>query len=107
MTACPLCKQAIIAPTLGDVIAAHRLNGTEAKILSAAWAGRGRPVQTVAIFDVMFEDDIDGGPPMGKMYAAFYAGLRSLNSKLSGAGIAIEPVGYRDGWRVVFDLRPS
>lgn len=64
-------------------------------------------MKACAIFDAIFEDDIDGGPPMGRMYAAFYAGLHSLNSKLSGAGIAIAPVGYRGGWRISFELRPS
>jgi hypothetical protein len=102
MTACPLCRQAVAAPPLSDVIAARRLNGTEAKILSAVWAGRGLPVKTGAIFDAIYCDDIDGGPPMGKMYAAFYEALHSLNSKLNGAGIAVDPIGYRDGWRISF-----
>jgi len=86
------------------VIAARRLDSIEASILRAAWAGRGHPVQSIAIFDVIFEDDIDGGPSQAKMYATFYTALRSLNAKLDGAGIRIRSVGDRKGWRIAFDL---
>ena len=64
----------------------------------------GHPVQSIAIFDVIFEDDIDGGPSQAKMYATFYTALRSLNAKLDGAGIRIRSVGDRKGWRIAFDL---
>ena len=104
MNACPLCRQAVTAPSLDEVIAARRLDSIEASILRAVWAGRGHPVQSMTIFDAMFEDDIEGGPPMAKMYAAFYAALHSMNSKLNGAGIAIKSVGHRKGWRIAFGL---
>jgi hypothetical protein len=74
----------VTAPSLDDLIAACRLNGFEAKVLSAIWAGRGLSVQTSVIFDAMYQDDIDGGPSQTRMYVAFYAALRSLNSKLNG-----------------------
>jgi hypothetical protein len=70
-SACPCCKQPVHAPSLDDVIAACRLDGFEAKILSAIWAGRGLPVPTNVIFDAMYQHDIDGGPSAGRMYATF------------------------------------
>ena len=100
MTGCPLCKQPIAAPSLDDVIVACRLNGFEAKILGAVWAGRGKPVQTEKIFDAMYLDDIDGGPSPHSMYAAFNKALGRLNSQLSDTGIAIISNRYRKGYRL-------
>lgn len=100
MNACPLCKQPVTAPPLGDVIAACRLNGFEEKILSAVWAGRGTPVQTEKIFDVMYADDPDGGPSPHSMYAAFNNAVCRLNTQLSDMGIVIVSNRYRKGWRL-------
>ncbi|MEH2574432.1 hypothetical protein [Bradyrhizobium sp. AZCC 1708] len=100
MTVCPCCKQPAAFPSLDDVIAACRLNGFEAKIFSAVWAGQGMSVQTEKIFDAMYQDDINGGPSPNSMYAAFNKSLRRLNSQLSGAGIAIVSNRYRKGYRL-------
>lgn len=103
-SACPCCKQAVTAPSLEGVIEARRLDGFEASILSAVWAGKGRPVQTGPIFDAMYSDDPDGGPSPTRMYAAFKVALHSLNSKLNGTGIAIRSAGYRKGFRISFTV---
>ena len=100
MTGCPLCKQPIASPSLDDVIAACRLSGFEAKILSAVWAGRGMPVQTDRIFDVMYLDDINGGPSPNSMYAALNRALRSLNSQLGGTGVAVVSGRRHKGYRL-------
>jgi len=104
MTACPCCKQAVTFSSLADVITDCRLDGFEASILSAVWAGKGHPVQTERIFDAVYLDDIDGGPSPTRMYAAFRKALHSLNSKLNCAGVAVEGAAYRRGYRISFGL---
>lgn len=98
--ACPLCRTPVRAPSLDDVIASSRLDGFEAAILSAAWASKGRKISTERIFDEMYADDPDGGPDPSAMYRAFRAALGKLNSKLAGSGIAVNGVGYRQGFRL-------
>jgi hypothetical protein len=107
MTGCPLCKQPLVAPSLDDVITACRLNGFEAKILGAVWAGHGMPVQTEKIFDAMYLDDINGGPSPNSMYAAFNRALRRVNSQLSDTGIAIISNRHRKGWRLSLEGQRS
>jgi hypothetical protein len=99
-TTCPCCKQAVTAPSLDEVIAACRLDGFEASVLRAVWAGGGGPVQTERIFDAMYADDPDGGPSPTRMYRAFRTALRDLRLRLKGTGIGIESVEYRRGHRL-------
>jgi hypothetical protein len=101
MTACPCCKQAVTIPSLDDVITGCRLDGFEASILSAVWAGKGHPVQTERVFDAMYADDPDGGPEPPRMYAAFKVALCHLRARVKDSGISIENVGYRRGYRLV------
>jgi hypothetical protein len=55
----------------------------------------------------MYLDDIDGGPPQTRMYAAFREALSGLYAKLHGSGVAIRSAGFRKGYRVSFGPRPS
>ncbi len=57
------------------------------------------------VFDVMYEDDPDGGPGQAKMYRAFKVALCHLRKKLKGSGIGIENVGYRAGYRLIMDSK--
>jgi hypothetical protein len=49
----------------------------------------------------MYVDDPDGGPSPTRMYADFKVALCHLRKRLEGAGISIENVGYRQGYRLV------
>lgn len=98
---CPCCHQPVRVPTV-DIIADHyKLTPMEKRILGAIWRGKGMPVHTERIFDAMYEDDPDGGPSPGKMYAAFKVGLCHMRAKLEGSGVSIETVGYRRGYRLI------
>lgn len=97
---CPCCARPIGVPTLEMVVDHYKLTPLEARILRAVWRGRGLPVQTDRIFDVMYEDDPDGGPSPNRMYAAFKVGLCHLRKKLDGSGIGVLNVGYRAGYRL-------
>ena len=98
---CPCCQQAVTAPTLEIVIDRFGLTPLEARILAAIWKGRGMPVMTSRVFDLMYLDDPDGGPEENKMYSAFKVALCHLRKKLVGSGIGIANVGYRQGYRLV------
>lgn len=98
---CPCCRQMVKSPTLELVIDRFEISDQQALILKAVWDGRGFPVQTERIFDVMYADDPNGGPSPSKMYLAFKVGLHHLRQKLKGSGIGIENVGYRQGYRLV------
>ncbi len=98
---CPCCGHDVVAPTLDVIVMRYGVTKAEERILSAVWAGKGRPVPTSRIFDKLFEDDIDGGPSQTKMYLAFKVALCHLRAKLKGTGISIENVGYRAGYRLV------
>lgn len=98
---CPCCNQEVAAPTLELVIDHYKLTPTQAAILRAVWRGRGFPVTTERIFDVMYEDDPDGGPEPQRMYSAFKTALSRLRDRLEGSGVNIETVGYRQGYRLI------
>lgn len=100
-TSCPCCGQTVGIPPLDIVIARSGLRPMEASILRAIWRGNGYPVRTERIFDVMYEEDPDGGPSPTRMYLAFKTALRNLRARLKGVEIAIESVGYRRGYRLV------
>lgn len=99
--ACPCCKQAVDAPPLEIVIDHYRIPPLQASILAAVWKGKGYPVPTERIFDVMYADDPDGGPAPQTMYRDFKVALCRLRARLLGSGIGIENVGYRRGYRLV------
>lgn len=97
---CPCCGQAVGVPTLNVVIEACGISDFQARILSAIWNGKGRPVPTQRIFDAMYADDPDGGPSEGRMYKSLKAGMNKLRHRLEGSGVGIENVGYRRGYRI-------
>lgn len=99
--ACPCCKQKVDKPSLDIVINHYELSPVEARVLSAVWRGKGMPVMAERIFDVMYEDDPDGGPTPSRMYSAFKVALCHLRKKLKGSGISIENTGYRRGYRLI------
>lgn len=98
---CPCCGNHAAATPLEALI--ERLEPMEARVLAAVWAGRGFPVQTSAIFDLMYSDDIDGGPSQNRMYTDLRSALSNLKSKLSGSGSSIVAAGYRTGYRLILD----
>ena len=100
MTHCPCCHAPVVVPSLDEVIADRGISRVGEYILRAVWAGRGHPVQTERIFDAMYVDDPNGGPSPTRMYAAFRLALTDLGERLQGSGVAVEPVGFREGWRL-------
>ncbi|MBI1203777.1 MAG: hypothetical protein GC182_14845 [Rhodopseudomonas sp.] len=100
MTACPMCKARVSAPTFDDAVRTYGLEGFEAVILKAIWNGNGFPVVTSQIFEMMYADDPDGGPAPDVMYRAFNVALRRIREKLLGSGIRIASVGFRRGYRI-------
>lgn len=98
---CPCCSQAVPVPSAYIVAQNAGLTPMETRILEAVWDGKGRPVQTERIFDRMYEDDPDGGPPPARMYATFKEKLSLLRKKLIGSGVGVENVGRREGYRLI------
>lgn len=97
---CPCCSQPVRVPTLEIVIDHYGLTPMEARVLGAIWRGKGHPVMSERVFDAMYEDDPDGGPSPGKMYAAMKVALCRIRGKLSGSGIGVLNQGYRRGYRL-------
>jgi hypothetical protein len=102
---CPCCKQAVTVPSLEIVVDAVKATPLEAKILGAIWKGKGMPVATERVFDAMYADDPDGGPTPSRMYAAFKVALCHLRTKLRGSGLGVENVGYRQGYRLIMEMK--
>lgn len=100
---CPCCRQIVPAPTLDIVIDHYGLTPVEACILGAIWKGKGMPVMSERIFDAIYIDDPDGGPEPSRMYVALKVGLCHIRAKIRGSGVWIETVGYRQGFRLVFN----
>lgn len=98
-----MCSQPVDVPTLDVVIRKYELPPLQAKILRAIWNGNGHPVLPGKVFDLMYEDDIDGGPSDAEMYRAFKVALCRLRSRIEGSGVSIESVGYRAGYRLVLE----
>lgn len=98
---CPCCKRPNSAPELTILIDHLRIPAQEAAILRAVWKGKGRPVSNERIFDLMYEDDPDGGPSPDRMRAVFKVSLCHLRWRLQGSGVSIETVGYRMGFRLI------
>ena len=98
---CPCCAQPVPVPSAYIVAQNAGLSPMETRILEAVWDGKGRSVQTERIFDRMYEDDPDGGPPPARMYATFKEKLSLLRKKLIGSGVGVENVGRREGYRLV------
>lgn len=97
---CPCCGKAVGVPDYDVLVDYYDIPTLEAAILDAVWRGKGMPVPTERIFDVMYADDPDGGPDAHKMYKAFKVGLCRLRARLKGSGVTIENVGYRRGYRL-------
>lgn len=100
---CPCCRQPVSSPSLDIVVSNYSIRPLEARVLRAIWNGKGMPVQTERIFDVMYEDDPDGGPSYASMYSSFKVALCRLRSRLEGSGVGIETVGYRRGYKLVME----
>ncbi|WP_321337744.1 hypothetical protein [Breoghania sp.] len=98
---CPCCSQLVPVPSPEIVSANCGLAPIQQKILEAVWAGRGFPVSTRRIFDKMYEDDPDGGPPESEMYNSFKSAKSRMKSKLAGSGYGIVNDGYGRGYRLV------
>lgn len=98
---CPCCKKPVGVPDLGVLIDYYEIPAQEAAILRAVWKGKGHPVPNERIFDLMYEDDPDGGPSPASMYSALKVSLHYLRKRLKGSGVSIETVGYRRGFRLV------
>lgn len=101
---CPCCAQPV--PVASSYIVAHNcdLKPMEYRILDAIWSGGGLPISTEKIFDRMYEDDPEGGPPPARMYATLKESMVGLRKKLVGSGVGVETVGYRAGWRLVLGV---
>ena len=102
---CPCCGQPVTAPSLPIIVDKYKIRPLEARILASIWRGKGHAVQTERIFDAMYADDPDGGPPPQRMYAAFKVALCHLRKRLEGSGVGIENVGYRSGYRLVLGVK--
>lgn len=98
---CPCCQQRVETPSLDVIIDHYSLTPLQARILGAAWRGKGMPVQTERIFDAMYVDDPDGGPSYTLMYKSFKVALCRLRMRLKGSGVSIKNVGYGRGYRLV------
>ncbi len=105
MMACPMCKRPVNVPSLSEVISTLGLTGHEVDVLNAVWSGRGLPVMAGQAFDLMYADDVNGGPTQTKMYSAFKSALCRLRKRLEGSGVSIEEVGYRKGLRMVIEVK--
>lgn len=97
---CPCCGQVVGVPMLDIIIDHYQIAPMPARILRAIWNGKGHPVKSERIFDVMYEDDPDGGPHHAQMYNALKIGIWRLREKLEGSGISIESAGYGLGYRL-------
>lgn len=100
---CPCCRQPVKSPPPEVLVVKCKIPPMEARILKAVWRGKGMAVPTSKIFDAMYADDPDGGPSNGKMYKAFKLSLHKLRKRLDGSGVMVETVGYRRGYRLVFE----
>lgn len=100
---CPMCSQLVPVPNLATITVSLGLVPSQERILRAVWSGNGKPVSTEKIFNVMYEDDIHGGPSRTKMYSAFKVGLCKLRKRLKNSGVSILNVGHQSGYRLVLE----
>lgn len=104
---CPCCGAGVQVMTADLAIQVYGISDQQARILRAIWGGKGKPVQMERVFSEMYADDPDGGPTHEKMYLAFKVAMSHLRTKLEGSGIAVETVGYRQGYRLVLGDRAT
>lgn len=98
MTLCPLCKSPVDVPRLDELLASRGITGHAAAILRAVWSARGNRIKASRIFDVMYEDDPDGGPcGSSTMYRDLWVGLDHLTTLLTGTGVGISYSGQSAG----------
>lgn len=93
---CPCCSQAVSEPTAEMVVDHLRIPPLQARILAAVWKGKGHPVPTEAIIAAM-DRAID---VKAHTYDDFKFSLCHLRKRLKLVGIAIENVGYAQGYRL-------
>jgi hypothetical protein len=98
---CPCCGQSVAGIPYHLLAMKYDLQPMEERVLKAVWDGGGRPVFAEKIFDEMYVDDPDGGPPVNRMYATMKECMSRIKSKMRGSGVTIENVGYRAGFRIV------
>lgn len=98
---CPCCKRPVGVPDLDVIIDYYDVPKQEAAVLTAVWRGKGLPVPTERIFDLMYADDPDGGPEPTLMYRAMKVSMFHLRQRIKGSGVSIENCGYRRGYRLV------
>lgn len=111
--ACPCCSgrkpalrdlDALLIALLIALMDERGLSEDAQSVLEAVYLAEGRPVTAERIFDRMYEDDPDGGPPPARAYADLRAALAELDTALQGTGLGIVRQGRRDGWRLVMDM---
>jgi hypothetical protein len=100
---CPCCGSQVEKLNVGLLVDICRVSNFQARILQAVWRGKGHPVPTERIFDVMYADDPDGGPSRSAMYNSFKVALCRLRKQIEGTGIGVENVGYGRGYRLVMN----
>lgn len=98
---CPCCRRPMNVPDLEVIIDYYDIPPMEEAILRAVWRGKGMPVPNQRIIDRMYADDVDGGPEPTKAYLALKVSLCHLRQRLTGSGVIIDHVGYRQGYRLI------
>jgi hypothetical protein len=106
-TLCPCCGHGVNVMAADLAVQVYGIPDQQARILRAVWSGKGAPVQMERVFSEMYADDPDGGPTQDKMYKAFKVALSHLRDRLEGSGIAVETVGYRQGYRLILERKVS
>jgi len=94
---CPCCKRSVRLPSLDIVVDHCKLPPLQARILGAIWKGKGHAVQNEMILAAMDR----GVDVKSHTYSDMKVELCRLRSRLREVGIAIENVGYAQGYRLV------
>jgi len=102
---CPCCGGGVQVMSADLAVQVYGIPDQQARILRAVWSGKGAPAQMERVFAEMYSDDPDGGPTQDKMYKAFKVAFSHLRDKLKDSGIAIETVGYRQGYRLILERK--
>ena len=101
---CPCCGHEIKAPSFEQIVNHYEIAPQAARLLDAVWKGRGLPVSTQRICEVIWSDDPNGGPPEARMYRNFQWALHHLRKRLVGSGVSVESAGYNAGYRLVMGI---
>lgn len=93
-------------PPLDDLvlrlIGGQSLSENAEAVLRLIWSKGGRPVRASSFFAALYDDDPEAEPPITKLYQEVRDAVDELTTALlaDGGGIAIVPVGLRQGWRL-------